>query len=108
MSLENLKAGDIVYIHSRWQGILIYKIDRVTKTQIIIGNTKYNKSGHQIGSRDIWGSAWIREATPEIIQQYKKQQLQKTLIKLQEIKITDENYEDVLSHVNSLLKYKDI
>ena len=43
----------------------------------------------------------------QIIQKYKNQQLQKNLIKLQEIKVTDENYEDVLSHVNSLLKYKE-
>jgi hypothetical protein len=108
MSLEHLKAGDTVYINSRWRGILFYKIDRVTKTQIIIGNTKYNKNGYQIGSRDKWNSTCIQEATPEIIQQYKKQKLQKTLIELQEIKITDENYEDILSHINSLLKYKDI
>ena len=108
MSLEHLKAGDTVYINSRWHGISFYKIDRVTKTQIIIGNTKYNKNGYQIGSRGAWNFTWIQEVTPEIIQKYKKQKLQKTLIKLQEIKITDENYEDVLSHVNSLLKYKDI
>ena len=107
MSLEHLKAGDTVYVNSRWHGISFYKIDRVTKTQIIIGNTKYNKNGYQIGSHDTWNYTWIQEVTPEIIQQYKNQQLQKKLIKLQEIKITDENYEDVLSHINSLLKYKE-
>ena len=105
MSLEHLKAGDRVYINSRYSGIRFYKIDRVTKTQIIIGKTKYNKSGYQIGSYSIWDREYLQEITPEIIAKYNIQRLKLKIEGLDKIKITEDNYSDILFHVDQLVRY---
>lgn len=49
MELKDLKAGDEVIITEPWHKS-IGVIDRVTKTQIVIGERKYNrKTGFEVG-----------------------------------------------------------
>jgi len=106
MSLEHLKAGDKVYINSRYHGISIYKIDRVTKTQIIIGKTKYNKNGYQIGSYNTWDREYIQELTPEIIAKFNIQKLKNRINnEFKNIKITEENYSEIKKLIDELSKY---
>lgn len=105
MSLDHLKAGDKVYINNRYNGITIHTIDRVTKTQIIIGNTKYNKNGSQIGAYSRWSREYIYEITPDIIAEYNIQKLQKKLLKINTIKINKENYSQIKKLTDELFLY---
>jgi hypothetical protein len=62
--LEKLKSGDKVVVSSRDKS---YKqtVDRVTKTQIIVGGERFNKSnGHRRGD-DTWTFVVLEEWTAE-------------------------------------------
>jgi hypothetical protein len=58
---QDLKAGDEVVLVSRGLGkdkYLLKQVDRVTKTQIVIGNSKYNRvNGFEAGS-----NSWYRDS----------------------------------------------
>jgi len=56
MSLESVKAGDELLITSHFMSDdRLLKVDRVTKTQVIIGNSKYRVSdGRAIGFGGEW------------------------------------------------------
>ena len=71
--LENLKAGDLVIVNGNIQDIkTLSKIDRVTKTQIVIGYHRYRKSnGCLVGAGD-WQYSKIRPATDEDIERLNK------------------------------------
>ncbi len=66
--LSNLKAGDDVCIDikRRVGGVTsIRKVDRLTKTQIIVGHTKFRRSdGRQIGVGG-WTTTLMAEPTQE-------------------------------------------
>ena len=52
--LAGLKAGDVVIVHSRIDGYRARSVDRVTKTQIIVGGAKFRRSdGYEMGPE--WG-----------------------------------------------------
>ena len=68
-SLSDLKPGDQVILCDYKKETVT--IDRVTKTQIIIGSFRFNrKHGRQIGC-NYWAGAWIQIATPELIAEIK-------------------------------------
>jgi len=56
-SLEQIQQGDKVILSSR-HGYSIKVVDRVTSTQIIIGDTKYRKNGSEITANS-WASTSI-------------------------------------------------
>ena len=56
-SLDQIQQSDKVILSSRY-GYSIKTVDRVTPTQIIIGDTKYRKNGSEINS-DRWQSTSI-------------------------------------------------
>ncbi len=105
MNLEHLREGDKVFINSRHYGIAFYTIDRVTKTQIIIGKTKYNKSGYQIGNSSAWNREYIQEVTPEIIAKYNIQKLQSKLQNMSKVKVNEKNYSEIKKLVDELIKH---
>ena len=52
--LAGLKAGDVVIVHSRVDGYRERSVDKVTKTQIIVGGAKFRRSdGYEMGPE--WG-----------------------------------------------------
>lgn len=65
MGFEHLKPGDKVLILSRNSGHLGI-VDKVTKTQIVVGSHKFNKATGNRIPYEPWSNIWIREATPEI------------------------------------------
>lgn len=100
-SLEDIKAGDWVAL----EGKIKVRVDRVTKTQIIIGNDRFNKNtGYQIGSYDKWNRhPWISRLTPEIEQKIAAYALKKEKYKLVEkiksadlMKISLENLKKII------------
>lgn len=70
--LRELKAGDKVFISSRYRSA-IKTIDKITLTgRIAIGNTKYDSTGYEIG-----GDTWSRESLSEWNQEEEDDLLQK-------------------------------
>ena len=57
-SLENVKVGDVVIEHCRWENV-IATVKKVTATQIVIkGGDRYRKKdGHMVGGNGGW---WVR------------------------------------------------
>lgn len=76
--LNTLKPGDKVIESSTGIGHLdsVRTVSKVTATQIIVGSTKYRKSnGWKVGSSG-WNSSYLREATPERVQEIAEQRRQ--------------------------------
>jgi len=78
-NFENIKAGDEVAIIFR-NDIKLVKVDRITKTQIIIRDNKYRKKdGDGIGpcgSYGMWSTkSYISPITPEIEERLKIKEL---------------------------------
>lgn len=60
-NLENIKVGDKLYIGSSYLHEGVYRVDRVTKTQVMVGTLRFRKrDGYQVG-----GYAIARLATSE-------------------------------------------
>lgn len=77
--LKDLKAGDDVIVTSMCHR-RIAKVDKVTKTQIIIDNARFRRdSGWQCGS-DRWNVRRIYVPTEKEISDIKEENLRKTLI----------------------------
>ena len=68
MKLESVKAGDELLISSHFmRDDYLAKVDRVTKTQVIIGNNRYRISdGKQVGSDSLWNVPKATIPTPDI------------------------------------------
>ena len=70
MKFADIKPGDQVILPGEHgtRG-LVATVERVTKTQFTIGNTRWmRRNGAQVGtSHDSWRSRYARPATPELI-----------------------------------------
>lgn len=104
--LKDLVAGDEVLVtgmsHRR-----IAKVDKVTKTQVVIGNTRFRRdSGWQCGS-DRWNNKIISVPTEKQIVEIKEENLRKKLI----YAISSFNFEhlstDELKQVSNIIKGKE-
>lgn len=77
--LKDLVAGDDVLITSRYYR-RIAKVDKVTKTQIIVNNARFRRdSGWQFGS-DRWNVRRISVPTEKEISDIKEENLRKGLL----------------------------
>ena len=77
--LKDLVAGDDVLVRGMHRR-RIAKVDKVTKTQIIVNNARFKRdSGWQCGS-DIWNVRRISVPTEKEISDVKEEDLRKTLI----------------------------
>lgn len=77
--LKDLIAGDDVLVTGMFCRRIV-KVDKVTKTQIIVDNAKFNKdSGWQCGS-DRWNVRKISVPTEKVISDVKEENLRKNLI----------------------------
>lgn len=67
--LEEVKAGDLVIVRSSCvygYNLQTRRVDRTTKTKIVVGNLEFRRTGRQVGSR-LWNSSSIEQATPELL-----------------------------------------
>ena len=80
--IENLKVGDLVVVKGNITDIkTLSKIDRVTKTLIVIGYRRFRRSDGQLVGRDDWHYANIRPATDEDIERINKDREKRELVK---------------------------
>ena len=71
--LSSLKVGDKVVFYG-CNSKRISTIDKITKTEIVIGNLKFRKSnGTQVGN-DTWTNKCIGIASKEIIEKIEREQ----------------------------------
>lgn len=69
--LEGLKEGDRVAVSSGYgyRDYSIYKIDRLTKTQIVIRNNKYwRKDGRFVGSSSSYRTVELQPVTAKVVE----------------------------------------
>ena len=77
--LKDLVVGDEVLVTGMYYK-RIAKVDKVTKTQIVVNNARFRRdSGWQCGS-DIWNVRRISVPTEKEISDVKEENLRKTLI----------------------------
>lgn len=77
--LKDLVTGDEVLV-TGMSYRRIAKVDKVTKTQIVVDNARFRKkSGWQCGS-DIWNKRRVSVPTEKEISDVKEENLRKTLI----------------------------
>jgi hypothetical protein len=70
--LHNLKPGDAVIYHpgGTYSTREVWKIERLTETQIVIGRYRFNRiDGYMRGNRDSWRWAKISAPQPGEVQQ---------------------------------------
>ena len=71
---KSLKAGDKVIINSSFYDDRVETIDRITNTQIVIGNSKFKRTnGWKIGD-NIWNKTYLSIGTPEKIAEIEHKQ----------------------------------
>lgn len=98
-SLESVKAGDLLLISSHFRSDdKLLKVDRITKTQVVIGNNKYRISdGRAIGYGGEWNIPRASIPTDEQIENIQFSQNKKMLIeKLQKDQVTKQQVHDML------------
>lgn len=77
--LKDLVVGDDVLVRGM-NHIRIAKVDKVTKTQIVVNNARFRRdSGWQCGS-DIWDRKSISVPTEKEISDIKEENLRNTLV----------------------------
>ena len=104
--LKDLKAGDDVLVTGTFHR-RIAKVDKVTKTQIVVNNARFRRdSGWQCGS-DRWNVRKISVPTEKEISDVKEENLRKTLIYV----ISSSDFErlstDKLKQVYNIVKGKE-
>jgi hypothetical protein len=78
--LKDLVAGDDVLVIGMHRRRIIAKVDKVTKTQIVVDNARFRRnSGWQCGG-DRWNVRRISVLTENEISDVKEENLRKTLI----------------------------
>lgn len=83
--LENLQPGDEVVCFQSYDRVPQFrKVDRVTKTQVIVGDTRYSKrNGFMVGG-DTWCRTFITQPNEQHRFEAAKHRLAKRLRKLAE------------------------
>lgn len=93
MNLENTKEGDLIRITAGWDGERVVRVERTTKTQVIAGGIKFNRSGFVVGADsfnrahatapkdDVELAEWIRVSNRKnriaMLTQLKREQLER-------------------------------
>jgi hypothetical protein len=98
-SLETVKAGDVLLISGHFQSDdRLEKVDRVTKTQVVIGNTKFRMvNGYAIGYAGSWNIPRAIIPSPDQIENIKFSENKRFLInKLQGAEVTKKQVHEML------------
>jgi hypothetical protein len=84
--LQNLKVGDVVFRTQNYTSAMIkVTVKRITKTQIITTNNEkfWKKDGYNVGG-GTWDTQRIYEATPELMEKFKIDELKRLAIRLKQ------------------------
>lgn len=71
--IKNLKAGDMVIISNRY-GQSLRKVDKITPAGFVrVNSFLFNQDGRERGG-NTWERSYLREATPELIQELREKE----------------------------------
>lgn len=82
--LQQLKPGDTVIVDSGPYLSHIAVVSRVTPTQIVIGDSRYNKKRGELVGASSWNRCYLREPLPERVEQVTRKKLISQLLRLDE------------------------
>lgn len=74
--LSDLKAGDRVIVdggRGLARGRCLRTVDKVTARYIVVSGSKYRRDRGFIASRSAWDTAHLREATPEAVEEVRRE-----------------------------------
>lgn len=97
-SLENVKVGDVVIEHCRWENV-IATVTKVTATQIVIGRgDRYRKKdGYMVGGSGGWYYRWITIPEEGEVEQLKRQKfIENVVSRLDKLTARDVTYEQAV------------
>jgi len=100
MEIE-LKIGEMVFGDSRYHGLTVHKVERMTKTQCILDDgtrIRMPFRGHDtcIGGGG-FGSTYYRNSTPELIAQYNRQNVLRKIAKIDFTKLETDILKQILT-----------
>ena len=77
--IENLKAGDEVFISRGSWGLNWErrKVERITKSQIIVAGQRFNKKWNSVVGGGPWSTTYLVQVTPESKAQYREELLKR-------------------------------
>lgn len=97
--LASIKAGDVVFIESRF-GLEKFKVTKVTPKQLVVG--EYCRFRRDDGSRiggSIWDTKHLYPVTPELERQYAAARARVSLREMSWSKLSDDAVIEVLALV---------
>lgn len=78
-NLEDIKVGDKVIVIRRYAR-RICKVERLTKTQIVVDGDKFRKSDGKSVNNYGWFSPFIRKATQELVAEVEEEEKRTKLL----------------------------
>lgn len=100
--LKELKPGDTVIISRGYYSTNVREVEKITVTQIVVGGTRYNRNtGRQCGTQG-YNTAYIRQATPEKIDQIHREECISTLCGLNAKRLRSLDTETLRAAVETL------
>lgn len=78
-TLEDVKVGDKVILSSRYNDEII-EVTRLTKTQIVCGASKFNRTTGRMVGCDGWSSSSIKIATEADIKRVEREKRRRKMI----------------------------
>ena len=97
-SLENVKVGDVVIEHCRWENV-IATVTKVTATQIVInrGDRYRKKDGYMVGGSGGWWVRYIRVPKEGEVEGLKRQKfIEDVVSRLNKLTARDVTYEQAV------------
>lgn len=102
-SLENVKVGDKLIVHSRHDR-RIAEVERVTATLVITKHYRFRKKTGMVQGNDSWNSVWATLATPAEAERVGKAAMRRELIekcnRIEFCKLSDSQLEEILKIAN--------
>lgn len=96
--LSSLAEGSEVLITSNWVKPRLAKVDRVTKTMVMVGSTRFNRqTGRQICD-DRWGANQLQQVTDEFRELHNRAALKEKILGALDSATTEE-----LAQINVIL-----
>ena len=99
--IQNLKDGDEVFV-SRGSWGLNYerrKVEKVTKTQVIVAEQRYNKKWNSVVGGGTWSTTHLVQITPESESDYREKLLKRQAIDLKSRMVVPDTEEALLRFI---------
>lgn len=70
--VDKLRAGDLVIVSDRYDVDTVRRVDKITKTQITVGNQIFMRKSLRLKGADCWNLIRLKEAEPGLVERIKR------------------------------------